>query len=547
MRYWCSLVVLILSALPVAAVPVTGTVYHDINANGQREPEEPGVAEVAVSNGESVTLTDSNGGYTLEVDDPGVVFVVKPSSWKVLPDPDTHLAAFYYFYRPQGSPKLKYGGLPPTGPVPAEINFALQPNPEQGPVRMLILGDTQVRDFDEVRYFLRDMVAEISGMDVAFGCVLGDNVFNNPLMFAPLRQAAGQAGLTWHFAPGNHDADFDAPSWKYSYETFQREMGPAYYAAVYGNVHILVLNDIRYEIHSKDYHAELGEQQQAFIRNYLAQVPKEAFIVLFMHIPIMNLRDKDALFNTLAAFPNCISMSAHTHSHAHRFLGAEDGWPGSKPHHHIIQGTACGSWYRGFPNAVGIPDAVMADGTPKGYSVLTVDGDAYDLVYHPSSRPEGYQMDVYAPDRVGPESEDKGQVVVNFFNGTERCQVEMRVNGGPWIPMERFAGKAPYYRELVERQERFVKLIAEGRGLDQLDDATIKKIDNQFRPAIGRGMPGPDDTDHLWRAPVPSDLLPGFNGIDVRARTLFGHTYEAKGYIYGEQAGSNSRSSNSRN
>lgn len=534
MRFLVSVLIALLLVLPVTAETVVGTVYHDVNANFIVDANEPGIPDVAVSNGEAVVMTDSAGRYTLDVTDPGIVFVVKPGNWKVLQDPDTGVRNFYYPHRPQGSPKLKFGGIPATGVLPGEINFPLQPQPVEGPVRMLVLGDTQVRDFDEVRYFLRDLVTEITGLDVAFGCVLGDVVFNNPRMFAPLRQAAAQAGLNWHFVPGNHDADFDAPSLDYTYETFQRELGPSYYAAAYGNTHILVLNDIRYELPSEDYHAELGKQQQAFVRNYLANVPKDAFIILLMHIPIMRIEDKVELFETIADFPNCISLSAHTHDHAHYFLDAGEGWPGTKPHHHIVQGTACGSWYRGFPNAVGIPEAVMSDGTPKGYSILTIGGSVYDLAYHPSNRPNTYQMDVHAPERVTITSEERGEVVVNFFNGTERCQVEMRCNEGVWVPMERFTGKAPYYVELTERQNRFVKLVAEGRGIDQLDDKTIRRIDNQFRPAIGRGMPGPSDTGHLWRAPVPAELQTGFNRIDIRATTMFGRTHEAKGYIYGE-------------
>lgn len=517
-----------------AAGPVTGMVYHDVNTNRVPDAGEPGIPGVAVSNGEAVVLTDTAGKYTLEVGDPGIVFVVKPGDWMVVSAPGSTSQGFYYLHRPQGSPPLKHGGLPPTGPLPAEINFPLQPQSVDGPVRMLVLGDTQVRDLQEIRYFLRDMMVEIAGMDVVFGCTLGDNVFNNPKVFGPLRQAVAQAALPWHFVPGNHDADFDAPSWQYSYETFQRELGPAWYAAAYGNVHVLVLEDIRYDLPSEDYHPELGKPQQAFIRNYLAHVPGESFIVLLMHIPIMKLVDKAELFQTLAAFPNCISLSAHTHGHGHYFLDAEDGWPGEKPHHHIVQGTACGSWYRGFHNAVGIPEAVMADGTPKGYSVLTVDGNEYDLAYKATGRPETYQMDVHAPGRVSAGDTEEHQIVVNFFNGTERCQVEMRLNEGEWTAMERFAGYAPYYGELLERQDHFVKQVAKDRGVVTLDESVIRKIESQFRPAIGRGMPEADETGHLWRAPLPDTLQPGFNRVEVRAGDMFGRTHETASYIYCE-------------
>lgn len=534
MRHLCLILAALVIAFQANTEPVRGTVYHDANANRTLDAGEAGIPGVAVSNGEAVVLTDTDGKYTLDVGDPGIVFVIKPSDWMVTPSADATFPPFHYLHRPQGSPPLKHGGLPPTGPLPEEINFPLQPQSIDGPVRILVLGDTQVRDFQEIHYFLRDMVTEIAGMDIAFGCTLGDNVFNNPKVFAPLRQAVAQTGLPWHFVPGNHDADFDAPAWQYSYETFQRELGPAWYAAAYGNVHVIVLEDIRYDLPSHDYHAELGKEQQSFIRNYLANVSPESFIVLLMHIPIMEIADRAELYDTIAAFPNCISLSAHTHSHAHYFLGAEDGWPGKEPHHHIVQGTACGSWYRGFPNAVGIPEAVMADGTPKGYSVLTIDGSEYDLAYQASGHPASYQMDIYAPARLKAGDGGERQIVTNFFNGTERCQVEMRLNDGPWTAMERFKGYAPYYTELQERRDRFVKLVAKGRGLQELDEDTIERIESQFRPAIGRGMPGAEETNHLWRAPVPDGLVPGFNRVEVRAKDMFGRDHEGDTYIYFE-------------
>lgn len=528
----CFLMAAVVIAFQANSEPVKGMVYHDVNANRILDAGEAGIPGVAVSNGETVVLTDADGKYTLEVLDPGIVFVIKPGDWIVTPSPDSPFPAFYYLHRPHGSPPLKHGGVPSTGSLPEEINFPLQPQSIDGPVRILMLGDTQVRDFQEIQYFLRDMMGEILGMDVACGCILGDNVFNNPKVFAPLKQAVAQAGLPWHFVPGNHDADFDAPACQYSYETFQRELGPAWYAAAYGNVHLIVLNDIRYDLPSEDYHAELGKEQQAFVRNYLAHVSPESFIVLLMHIPIMKIADRAELYETIAAFPNCISLSAHTHSHAHCFLGAADGWPGKETHHHIIQGTACGSWYRGFPNAVGIPEAVMADGTPKGYSVLTIDGSEYDLAYQASGRPASYQMDVYAPERLEAGDNAVRQVVVNFFNGTERCRVEMRMKDGPWTAMERFTGYAPYYTDLQERRDRFVKLVAKGRGLQELDEETIGRIESQFRPAIGRGMPDAAETGHLWRAPVPEGLTPGFNRVEVRAKDMFNREHEGDAYIY---------------
>ncbi len=521
-------------AFCAGANPVSGVVFHDLNTNGTREDGEPGIAGVAVSNGADVVVTAEGGNYTLEITDPGIVFVVKPTGWSPPPDPVTNTLKFYYMHRPNGSPKLKFGGFSPTGPLPRTLDFPLQPRQETGPVRMLVLGDPQTRNFQEVQYLLRDIIAEVTGMEVDFGLTLGDNAFDNLRVFDELVQGIGRAGLPWHYVPGNHDTDYDAPSREYSYETYQRHVGPSYYAAAYGNAHILVLNDICYDLPSSDYHAELGERQLAFIRNYLAGVSSEAFIVLMMHIPIMSIKDKAALFEIIAPFKNCISLSAHTHSHGHFFLDADDGWPGEAPHHHIVQGTACGSWYGGFYNAVGIPESVMDDGTPKGYSILTIDGAAYDLAYRASGRPPTYQMDIHAPDRLASDAaETDKQVTVNFWNGTERCRLEMRLNNGDWLPMEQVEGKAPYYAELAKRQKTFIKLVSNGRAMEELSKKKLGDIRRKFKPAIGGGSPvEPSDTNHLWRATLPEGLVPGCNRVEVRAQDMFGHTHEGRCYVY---------------
>ena len=44
-------------------VTVTGNVYEDRNANGTRESDEPGLAEVTVTDGEQVLRTPRDGGY----------------------------------------------------------------------------------------------------------------------------------------------------------------------------------------------------------------------------------------------------------------------------------------------------------------------------------------------------------------------------------------------------------------------------------------------------------------------------------------------------
>src|ERR1700685_46352 len=70
----------LLAAGPLGAA--TGIVFNDLSGDGQREPGEPGIASVAVSNGIDVALTDDKGVYHLPDRAGAWTFVIKPRGWR---------------------------------------------------------------------------------------------------------------------------------------------------------------------------------------------------------------------------------------------------------------------------------------------------------------------------------------------------------------------------------------------------------------------------------------------------------------------------------
>ena len=66
-----------------------GVVFHDQNRNGKRDKDEPALANVPVSNGYDVVLTDDQGRYALTINNQdAVVFVIKPRGYR--PPSDHH-------------------------------------------------------------------------------------------------------------------------------------------------------------------------------------------------------------------------------------------------------------------------------------------------------------------------------------------------------------------------------------------------------------------------------------------------------------------------
>ena len=506
------------AAPPPAAAPTgadgafaTGIVFRDGNENGTRDPGEAGIAHVAVSNGREVVRSDARGRYRLPVGDDTILFVVKPSGFST-PRSDTGLARFYYIHKPAGSPTdLAYPGVAPTGPLPDSVDFPLVPEDQPDAFRMVLLGDTQPYTIEEIDLLARDVLAELVGVDAAFGIVLGDLVGDDLALFDPLNRALGRVGIPWYNVLGNHDMNYRAVDDAHSDETYERIYGPSTYAFEYGRVAFVVLDDVIYGGHleegrsDRNYTGGLTGDQLDFLRAYLALVPRDNLVVLAMHIPPTQppppgRTDREALYEILASHPHVLALSAHTHCQAHEFIGADRGYPGEQPLHHLNHATAAGSWWRGFRDEVGIPHATMRCGAPNGSSILSFDGNRYAVRFKAARRPADYQMNVFVPDVVASEAAAETEVLVNVFAGSERSVVEMRLGeGSAWQRLEHTVRKDPFYLALLEREA-----------------AADPPPERPLLPAV--------KSSHLWVATLPADPPRGTLLLTVRTTDMFGQT-----------------------
>lgn len=478
-----------------------GYVFEDRNGTGRREGN-PGIANVCVSNGREVVKTDGRGKWRLPVTEDTILFVIKPSGWAT-PVDQNGLPRYYYIHKPAGSPPYRHAGVAPTGALPTSIDFGLRRQKESDRFRMILFGDPQPRNQKEIDYMAHDVVEQVArdaaAVGAKFGLSLGDEMFDNLALYDSLNRTIGTVGLPWYNTVGNHDMNYDAPDDATSTETFQRVYGPAYYAFDYGKVHFIVLDDVMW--HGKDtrgYHGEIAERQLEFVRNDLAFVPKDRLVVLAMHIPLVDVRNREALYRLIEDRPHTFSVSAHTHVQAQRFLTEGDGWRGKSPHHHLNHATVCGSWWEGALDERGIPHATMADGAPNGYSIVEFDENKYKVTFRAASRPETFQMAIWLPEEI-PGTETSGtEVVVNVFAGSDRSKVEMRV-GGEWTPMVQTERECPFYLEM-------------------------KKIEAGPKPPNGMKLPAAQKTKHLWTAKLPS-LPVGTHAVQVRTTDMYGQTY----------------------
>ncbi|WP_437194283.1 calcineurin-like phosphoesterase C-terminal domain-containing protein [Planctomicrobium sp. SH527] len=481
--------------------------FHDANGNGRRDEGESGIAGVGISNATKIVETGADGSYQIPIENDSIVFVIKPSGW-AFPHDENNLARFYYIHRPNGSPDVHFKGVPATGPLPSSIDFPLTKSEEKDEFKVIFFGDTQSRDNREVEYTAHKVLEQIireNKHDAQFGVTLGDVVFDDLSVFEPLLQAVGKIGIPWVNVLGNHDMNYDSPDDKHSDETFERVFGPSYYSFNYGPVHFIVTDDVVWVagVDGKRgrYHGGFGEAQLEFIKNDLARVPKDSLVVVMMHIPVQDAVDKDVLFRLLEDRPNTLSLSAHTHQQRHHYLGEEQGWKGSKPHHHINHGTVCGSWWAGTPDHHGIPHATMSDGTPNGYSVITFSKDKYKMDYRVAGAPVSYQMNIYAPEAIKANEQEHFEVSANVFNGSSKSQLKVRIPGKTeWIELQQVSEPDPNVLRLKQLEA------AAGANL------------------IGRKLPNPANCSHLWKGEIPTAGLTGSELIEVQSLDQFGQT-----------------------
>lgn len=505
-----------------------GAVYHDINGNNTMDNNEPGIPNVYVSNGVEIVKTDKNGKYSIPVSEDAIIFVIKPRDW-MTPLNELNLPQFYYIHKPYGSPNnFTFKGVDATGPLPKNINFPLYAERGKSDFKMIVFGDPQPYNLEEVDFFSENIISELVGIKgVEFGMTMGDIVGDNLDLLKPINQAVSKIGVPWYNVLGNHDVNFQADRDELSDETFERIYGPPNYAFVYGDVHFIVVDNVIMNdpVGDRGYIGGLRPDQIEFVRNYLKLVSRDDLIVLTMHIPLVQHErfresDQKELFSLLSEFPNTLSISAHSHTQNNTFFHEESShWIGEVPHHHFNVGTTSGNWWNGLRDENDIPLNMMRDGTPNGYSFITFNGTNYIIDWKVSGKPDDYKMNIHTPRGIKVDSSSSTLLTVNFFNGSEQSELSFRVLGETELKkMEKVSAKDPFYSLIYERFENFNSLKI--KELWEKDP----ELKNKSYPLIKR-MYEANNSTHLWQSKIGKSLSEGIHIIEVNAKDRYGRLF----------------------
>ena len=526
------LILLIVTPLSLAQT-ATGRVFIDENRNGLLDEGEVGLANVRVSNGASVVLTDATGRYRLAADEQTIIFITKPSNYAI-PVNQHMLPQFYYIHQPNGSPAgMRYKGIEPTGPLPAEINFPLIERSENKQFEALLFADTQPQTTRELDYIRDDVVAELVGSDAAFGMTMGDIMFDDLSMLPRYNAIISKIGIPWYNVPGNHEINFESPNDRYSLETFKKFYGPPYFAFEYADALFVVLDNIDYkgggEADPADvrgnggYEARISRSQLQWLAEELKHVEQERLVFIATHAPLGSENgsyatdNREKLFRLLAGRPNLYSVAGHTHTTDHVYFDKDDGFAGPGKFHHHVLATVSGAWWSGPFDERGIAVSDQRDGTPNGYHILEVDSTDVAVRFKGAGKPADYQMRIVfdvahhqlnvngirdfkagelLDGRISQDHLNAAAIIVNLFDGGPNSIVRYRIEDGEYRPLKRVLRKDPYMLEQYARHRSSKKTWVE---------ATL--------------------STHLFEADLDANLPPGVHAITVQAEDEFGRLH----------------------
>lgn len=497
MKKWIFACIMICSYAFLLAGSFSGFVFLDENQNGLFDQTEKGIQHVVVSNGLECVSTDENGFYELTLREDCVVFITKPVGY-MTPVNENNIPQFYYVHYPQGSPELHYPGIQPTGDVPDQINFPLYKTNFKGNFEILAIGDPQTKTAEQIDYLRDDIYCDLVNSDKEFAIVLGDIMDNDISLFPYYLEVCKHSAIPLYHVPGNHDLNFAADSDKHSLDTYIRFFGPAYYSFDYGEVHFIVLDTVEYT-GNNSYFGNIGETQLQWLEHDLSYVPQDHLIVISMHIPLYSnvdnpgkdhVKDRAELFKVLDGRENILVLAGHTHTLENVFLSEEDGWKGKKPIHIIIGGAACGCWWGGPFDERGIPYALQGDGVPNGYNLLNFQGSEYTHLYKSANMDETYQVRISSPrGNVKKKMVKYTDIYANVFNAGYDSEIFYSIDGSDFAPMKKKAVYDPYTSQV-------------------------------YKDALTYGSP--KLCEHLFMAPLPSDLEEGMHQIIVKYTDRYG-------------------------
>lgn len=386
--------------------------------------EEGPVANVVVSDGTEVTVTDDKGIYELKSAKKwGYVFISVPSGYEVAAE-----GVFPQFYQT----------LKGAADVVEQKDFKLTKVDGQDRYKLFLLGDmhlaNRTNDAAQFTQFTTDLnayMAQHSGQKM-YALTLGDMTwdlywYKNNYALPQYRETINRQvkNLQIYHTMGNHDNDFMTTSDYDAAVKYVDCIGPTFYSFNIGQVHYVVMDNIDCSAYdgtdSRNYVKKLSNEQLKWLAKDLAYVDKSTPLIVAMHAQIYKPTSTGFAFDHDSANTEALLaaldgyevhfVTGHTHK-VYNITPDDDVVKGRDIHEHN-SGAICASWWWSGNLTPGVH--VSIDGAPGGYAIWDIDGTDFAWLYKSTGWPEEYQFRSYDLNNVSFSMDDVPNIPSNVL------------------------------------------------------------------------------------------------------------------------------------
>ena len=348
------------------------------------------IANVAVSDGFSVTRTNSAGYYSMKAtSDAWYIYITVPAEYQIETN-EKNLPCFYQKFDPKQR----------------TYDFTLTPLAGGAEQKFALVAMTDIHfDYDNSgkNNFANSVIPHINKQYESleaqgipcYGINLGDNLTNhNNIDSSDLRsgflESFRGSKVKFFSVFGNHDFNYfnssnplttDERNSTYNLKA-QREheemFGPVNYSVERGDVHIVAMRNTQYtknnHTYSTAYDYGFTDEQVEWLRQDLAQVPTSKTIIFCIHVPFFNYTYTNyaVVREILNQFDKVHILSGHNHYNRNLTHSSFSAHKTSK----FVEYNTC---------SVSGPvwkHTIAGDGSPQGYRVFINEGGAMTHSYY---------------------------------------------------------------------------------------------------------------------------------------------------------------------
>ena len=268
--------------------------------------------------------------------------------------------------------------------------------------------------------FYKDMKearAKITGREV-YGLMLGDIVHENMSLFENYVAGLKTLGFPMFNILGNHDNDKTAANDVEGRRVFEAKLGPTYYSFNIGKLHYVVLDNLIMKKESNGeltgYDNGLTDEIWQWLQNDLSYVDRSSTIMVAAHSAMFKLitggnrgaAHKNDYGYLFAEFAKAHVWTGHQHTTYNYNYSASSAW-GAIEEHTVARSTG-ELWTNEY----------MTGGTPRGYTVVEVDGNNISWYFKPTI----YQSGAFTASKYTSKQPSYTYRDWNYVNGVAKMK-----------------------------------------------------------------------------------------------------------------------------